>query len=127
PPPPKPPQDVSPVYLHDYYGAGRHAKAVWIHSKQYAEDGLKYHAEKPLTGKHTGMDTVVAEVGDVEFPKLLDPVDDLPPATVITHVWRQGANLLVRGVTSDNGVVTKVVVNGREAKALSPNFAASET
>ncbi len=31
--------------------------------------------------------------------------------------------MVVRGTTADNGVVKKVVVNGREAKALSPNFA----
>jgi len=66
-----------PVYLHDYYGPGRHAKAVWIHSKHHANDGLKYHEEKPLTGKQYGMGTVVAEVSNAEFPKLLDPVDDL--------------------------------------------------
>jgi hypothetical protein len=59
----------------------------------------------------------------VEFPRLLDPVDDLPPATVITHVKAEGGRLVVRGTTTDNGPVKKVVVNGREAKALAPNFA----
>jgi hypothetical protein len=28
----------------------------------------------------------------------------------------------VRGTTSDNGIVKKVLVNGREARALAPNF-----
>jgi hypothetical protein len=122
--PPKTPLDVAPVYLHDYYGEGRHAKAVWVHSKQYADDGLKYRVEKPLTGSHTGMGTAVAEVGDVEFPKLLDPVDDLPPTTVITHVRKlPGGKLQVRGATADNGTVKRVVVNGKEAKAVAPNFA----
>jgi hypothetical protein len=46
-------------------------------------------------------------------------VDDLPPATVITSV----VNGVVRGTTSDNGAVKRVVVNGREAKATAPNFA----
>ena len=65
-----------------------------------------------------------AEVRDVEFPKLLDPVDDTPPATVITHVTTApGGKVIVRGVASDNGVIKKVVVNGRQAKASSPNFA----
>ena len=51
------------------------------------------------------------------FPKLLDPVDDLPPATVITHVRRlEGGRVFVRGIASDNGAVKRVVVNGREAK-----------
>jgi hypothetical protein len=113
-----------PVYLHDYYGPGRHAKAVWIHSKHYAKDGLKYHEEKPLTGEQFGMATVVAEVGSVEFPTLLDPVDDLPPTTVITHVGRlAGGKVAVRGTTADNGTVQRVLVNGREAKPVAPNFA----
>ena len=59
-----------------------------------------------------------------DYPGQLAPVDDLPPATVITHV-RQGAGgaLTVRGSTADNGTVTRVLVNGTEAKALAPNFA----
>jgi hypothetical protein len=31
--------------------------------------------------------------------------------------------LVVRGTTSDNGTVKKVTVNGRQAKALTQNFA----
>jgi hypothetical protein len=125
--PPKMPQDVMPVYLHDYYGPGRHAKAVWIHSKHFASDGLKYHEEKLLSGKHYGMATVVAEVGNVEFPKLLDPVDDLSPTTVITHVTKlPGGKLQVRGTTADNGTVKRVLVIGQEAKGTSPNFATWE-
>jgi hypothetical protein len=121
--PPKAPMDVGPIYLHDHYGPGRHAKAVWAHSKLFADSGLKYREEKPLTGSHFDMATVVAEVGDVEFPKLLDPVDDLPPTTVITHVRRVGTTLVVRGTTADNGSVKHVVVNGQRAKELAANFA----
>jgi hypothetical protein len=122
--PPATPQDVAPVYLHDYYGSGRHAKVVWVHSKHYADDGLKYREEKPLCGTHHGMGTAVAEVSDVEFPKLLDPVDDLPPTTVITHVSKApGRKLTVRGTTADNDTVKRVLVNGAEAKAVAPNFA----
>jgi hypothetical protein len=121
---PSTPQDVMPVYLHDHYGPGRHAKAVWIHSKHYADDGLKYREEKPLCGKHTGMETVVAEVSEIEFPKLLDPVDDLPPTTVITHATRLAdGKLHVRGTTADNGQVKRVLVNGQEARSVAPNFA----
>jgi hypothetical protein len=58
------------------------------------------------------------------FPKPLDPVDDLPPATVITHLLKDKAGKLrVRGITADNGPVKKVMVNGREARALAANFA----
>src|SRR5262249_10535255 len=54
----------------------------------------------------------------------LDPIDDLPPVTVITHVRRLGpGKVVVRGTTSDNGTVKRVLVNGREAKQLEPNFA----
>jgi hypothetical protein len=55
--------------------------------------------------------------------KPLAPVDDLPPMTVITHVLHKNGKLLVRGTTSDNGTVTKVFVNGHEARSLGANFA----
>jgi hypothetical protein len=58
------------------------------------------------------------------FPKPLDPVDDLPPATVITSVERAPeGRVVVRGTTSDNGTLKCVRVNGREAKATARNFA----
>jgi RNA polymerase sigma factor (sigma-70 family) len=125
---PKTPLDVMPVYLHDYYGPGRHAKLVWKYSRHYANDGLKYHEETPLTvkrfGPYSADHSVVAEVRDVEFPKLLDPVDDLPPTTVITHVRRLAdGKVAVRGTTADNGTVKRVLVNGQEAKPAAPNFA----
>jgi hypothetical protein len=108
-----------PIYLHDYYGPGRDAKVEAINARDFAADGLKYHAEPPFTGREAR----VVEVHDVAFPKLLDPVDDLPPITVITHVRRDGGKVLVCGTTSDNGTVKRVMVNGREARALSDNFA----
>jgi hypothetical protein len=115
---PKTPRGV-PVYLHDYYGPGRHAKVEATNAGDFRADGLAYRAEEPLTGHESR----VTEVRDVEFPRLLDPVDDLPPTTVITHVRVDGAHVVVRGTAADNGVVKKVVVNGREAGALAPNFA----
>lgn len=116
--PPTTPKGV-PVYLHDYYGPGRHAKVASVAAKDLLADGSKYREQSPLTGK----DARVAEVTDVEFPQLLDPVDDLPPITVITHIRQANSKLLVRGTTTDNGTVKRVLVNGREAKALRPNFA----
>jgi hypothetical protein len=62
-------------------------------------------------------------VTTANYPAPLDPLDDLPPATVITHVVRHGDGLVVRGTTSDNGTVVRVLVNGMEAHALRPNFA----
>ena len=55
--------------------------------------------------------------------KPLDPIDDLPPITVITHVSAAGEKLHVQGVTADNGNVAKVLVNGTEAKSTRANFA----
>jgi hypothetical protein len=118
-PTPKTPQGV-PIYLHDYYGPNRHAKVVSTRAKDLINDGNKYHEEVPLTGDESR----VAEVHDIAFPRLLEPVDDLPPATVITHVKRlAGGKLHVRGTTSDNGAVATVIVNGQAAKALRPNLA----
>jgi hypothetical protein len=66
----------------------------------------------------------VAPNKDADFPKPLDPVDDLPPATVITEVRPADRGVLVvRGTTSDNGTVKKVVVNGKETRAVAANFA----
>jgi hypothetical protein len=51
-------------------------------------------------------------------------VDDLPPQTIITSVLPQkDGQLLIRGTTADNGDVKRVLVNGYEAKAKSPNHA----
>src|SRR5205823_5786942 len=95
-------------------------KVASILAKDLMADGSKYREDSPLTGK----DARVAEVSDVEFPQLLDPVDDVPPITVITHVKKASdGKLVVRGTTSDNGTVKRVLVNGREARALRANFA----
>jgi len=61
------------------------------------------------------------EDGKPSFP-VTDPVDDLPPATVITHVSPEGKALRVRGTTMDNGTVTQVLVNGVKASPLRPDF-----
>jgi hypothetical protein len=60
---------------------------------------------------------------EADFPRPLDVRDDLPPATVITHVRRADGKLVVRGTTSDNGTVRRVLVNGCAARALTPNYA----
>lgn len=49
---------------------------------------------------------------------VLEPIDDLPPITVITDVRREGDQIIVRGTTSDNGDLQRVVVNGIEAELL---------
>jgi hypothetical protein len=108
-----------PLYFHDWYGPGITAKVVSTKAKDFAADGNEYAADVPLTGD----ESKAAKVKDVTFPKLLDPVDDLPPITVITHVTVKDGKTTVRGTTSDNGTVKRVLVNGKEAKATAPNFA----
>ncbi len=100
-----------PYYIHDYYGPGRHAKIISTNAKNLLNDGNKYRNEPPLTGD----ESVVAEVTDIKWPELLQPVDDLPPATVITTAVRQGNKLLVTGITHDNGDIVSVTVNGQLA------------
>ena len=118
-PTPKTPKGV-PVYVHDHYGPGRHAMVVSTRSPEYKAEPSKFHEEKPLTGNESR----VAEVKDVPFPQLLDPVDDLAPTTVITSVDRSSpGKLIVRGTTADNGPIRKVLVNGKEARSTSANFA----
>ena len=109
-----------PIYFHDYFGPNRHAKVVSVGATDLLADGNTYRAVAPLTGDESR----AAEVHDVPFPQLLDPIDDRAPATVITHVLELSAErTLVRGTTSDNGAVKRVLVNGREAKATAGNFA----
>jgi hypothetical protein len=113
-----------PVYLHDWFGPGRDALVVSTRSNEYKSDPERFHADSPLTGDESR----VAEVHRIPFPQLLDPVDDLPPTTVVTHVsWLGEPNavrrrVIVRGSTADNGIVKRVLVNGKEAKAQTPNF-----
>ncbi|HUG17606.1 MAG TPA: hypothetical protein VMM56_01425, partial [Planctomycetaceae bacterium] len=107
---PSTPQGV-PIYIHDYYGPGRHAKVVSTRAKDLLADGNDYRRDPPLTGD----ESVAAEVRDVEFPKLHDPIDDIPPATIITEILRDGKQLRIRGTSHDNGEITEVRVNGQAA------------
>lgn len=109
-----------PVYLHDHGRAGHTVKVAMTTDRDFASDGLKYCEQAPLTGAEAR----VTEVDTVEFPQLLHPADDLPPTTVITDVRRLGAGRIrVLGTTADNGAVKRVLVNGKEARALRTDFA----
>lgn len=66
----------------------------------------------------TGKDVRAVEAGEIPFPELLEPIDDLPPATLITSVQKKGTQLLVTGVSHDNGEIASIRVNGVEAKQL---------
>jgi len=121
-PQPKYPTSV-PIYLHDYYGSGKHAKVVSVRSGELkGSDASQYKPDTPLTGDESR----VTVVHDVKFPELLQPVDDLPPASVITSVWRSDAGWQVRGETTDNGEILEVLVNGVAARSVRGNYGAWE-
>ncbi len=101
-------------YLHDYFGPGRHAKIVSTKARDLLAAGGEFRRLPPLTGD----ESVVAEVQDVAWPELLEPVDDLPPATVITLVERTPRGLRVRGVSHDNGEITEIRVNQQPARHI---------
>lgn len=111
-----------PIYLHDWFGTGRHAQVVSTRSPEYKARPEAYRAEPSLTGDESR----VTEVSNIDFPQPLAPVDDLPPATVITHVTPRSGKLFVQGTCSDNGPVKRVLVNGQAAKAMSDNLATWE-
>ena len=90
-----------------------------MRSPEFKADPTAFRREAPLTGDESR----VREIADVTFPTPLSPADDSPPTTVITRVVSKGGRLIVRGISADNGRVTKVTVNGQPAKSLSPNFA----
>jgi hypothetical protein len=101
-----------PYYLHDHFGPGKHAKVVSTRAKDLLGDGNKYANETDLTGD----ESVVAEVRNVDFPKLLHPVDDLPPATIITRIDEMASRLKIHGTTHDTGTIKTVTVNGKPAR-----------
>jgi len=108
-----------PVYVHDWFGAGQHAEVVSTRSPEFKASPSKYETVPELTGNESR----AARVTSVAFPKLLQPIDDLPPTTVITHIRREGERLHVRGTASDNGEIMSVAVNGQPATSLSGNYA----
>ncbi|MEN9576424.1 MAG: hypothetical protein RL514_4279 [Verrucomicrobiota bacterium] len=101
-----------------------------IYNAEYALWRANYdrHAYRGLTENLITVNSDFQPQGkaprETDFPKPLEPVDDLAPTTVITHRRRQAnGKWLVCGTTSDNGGVKSVSVNKVEARALRPNFA----
>jgi hypothetical protein len=113
-----------PVYLHDFFGPGRDAKVQSIVAKDYRADGLEYREVAGVTGDESRL----AVVTGVDFPLLLTPRDDQPPATVVTWptvgipVHATGGSLVVTGTSTDDGGVRRVTVNGVEAKPVDGDY-----
>jgi hypothetical protein len=114
---------VSPSVLLDNMDIYNAEYGVWrpVYNR-HAYRGIKM-SDVPDRTQYAFVSTGKAPNEDADYPKPLDPVDDLPPVTVITHVRKIDANtIMVRGTTTDNGTVKRVLVNGQEAKPLAPNF-----
>jgi len=101
-------------YFHDTPKAGTTTRVT----STKAKDLLKTGNYQSIAG-WTGPDALAAEIEVRDFPKLVDPIDDLPPATLITRVLLDGDQRRVYGVTHDNGEIAKVSVNGQPAKITS--------
>ncbi len=97
-------------YFHDYPTTGHTTEFVSVKFPDLMRGGA-FAEIKGVTGK----DVRAAEVKPVPFPTLLEPVDDMPPTTIITHVRKAGDKLDVTGVSEDNGEITSVTVNGQAA------------
>jgi hypothetical protein len=98
-------------YFHDTPKPGSATRVVSTKFGEVMKEG-NFHAIAGWTGK----DVAAAEGQGAAFPTLLEPKDDLQPATMITSVRRDGEVLHVRGVATDDGEIAKVLVGGREAK-----------
>lgn len=101
-------------FFHDMPREGLTTKVVSVKFEKTLKSG-DYRAMDGFTGK----DVRAAAVSGVEFPCLLDPVDDLPPASAILSVRRVGARLAVRGISHDNGEIVSISVNGAPARIVS--------
>jgi len=110
-------------FFHDYPEKGKTTKVVSVDFPELMRDG-QYQEIDGFTGSNVRARVMT----DVDFPRLLDPIDDLPPATVVTDppagtvVRLKGDTLIVRGTTTDNVRTTRVVVNGTEATDVDYNF-----
>jgi hypothetical protein len=107
-----------PIYIHDWFDPGKAAMVVSTRSGEFKASPDKFRVEAPLTGNESR----VAEVSGVAFPEPLQPVDDLPPATVITRVIRGKGAVKVLGTTTDNGTIKAVRVNGQSVSLPEGNF-----
>lgn len=111
------------MYLHDFFGAGQDAKV--IPASQTRNDGLNYQSMPPRFESN-----VRVAVTSVPFPTSpIQPVDNLPPATVIIYPAHgqifpsQTHQITVVGTCIDASTITEVTVNGVPATPLGENFA----
>lgn len=114
---------VSPSVLLDNVAIHDAEYGVWRPEyRNHAYKGIRFD-QVPDKQHFAFTSTNLPPNDEVDFPKPLAPVDDLPPVTVITRVASiDSSTVKVFGTTSDNGLVTKVLVNGREAQSIERDF-----
>ncbi len=98
---------------------------VVVASRRFPDELKDYGSGGDLAG-WTGPDVAASVIKRMEFPALLDPKDDLPPASLITSVRREADRLHVSGVTHDDGTVASVAVNGAVAKITAQQAGVAE-
>ena len=95
--------------------------------------GLGYSGDRARSlraGKHAKfVSSRATNAPELKFPKLLDPIDDQPPATIITWPKRglpvklgKSGTLEVGGTNTDDYKIVRVVVNSVEVNDLDYNF-----
>ncbi|RMG68406.1 MAG: hypothetical protein D6715_02350 [Calditrichaeota bacterium] len=111
------------MYLFDWFGPGLAAKV--IPANQSRNDGLTYTAMPP----HFDATVKVAQTNNPAFPSNpIQPVDDLPPATVILYPAAEQVfpasqqQIVVRGTCVDNSQIASLTVNGVPATSLKDNY-----
>jgi hypothetical protein len=97
-------------YFHDTAAPGTVTRVASAATPQ----SLKDSDYRSIDG-WTGPEARATEAKGITFPQLLAPVDDLPPATLITSIQPAGTKRTVRGISHDNGQIATVSVNDRPA------------
>jgi hypothetical protein len=97
-------------FFHDTPAAGTLTRVASVQTPDAMKDG----GYQSVAG-WTGPEARAAKIKSLAFPDLLAPVDDLPPATLITSIQPNGSRQIVRGISHDNGEIATISVNGLPA------------
>ena len=100
-------------YFHDKTAPGAMTRVASMKLPQISNDA----AYRSITD-WTGPEARATEVTFIAFPELLLPVDDAPPATLITSIVSKGAKRIVSGISHDNGEIATITVNGHNASII---------
>jgi hypothetical protein len=106
----------------DWRNVSIHSRGMTIATiDEFLKHPSKRHRQPGWQPHGTGDGGAKYQSPEIETAKL-NPIDKLPPITAITGFRKDGSKLQVRGTTSDNGTVAKVLVNGKEARMLPGTF-----